>query len=421
VARQALAALDRLDITVAPPGLAPSGPTIAGNLRNDWLWFRTFVLRQKAPQGEDAATAVVGDEMVVQKISPMHGPEVRSSVAELLRCYRAWAEAQLQRAEEAKAAVIYASAYGNTATLAEALCRGLTKAGVAVESVNCEHASVEEVEAALQGAQGLCIGSPTLGGHVPTPVQEALGLVLREVRPGEVPAGVFGSFGWSGEAVDILEGKLRDAGFDLAFESIRCKFTPTMKTIQVCEESGTDLAQAMRKSRTRQAAKQKRTLAEGGTAEAVGRIVGSLCILTCRAEDAASALLASWVSQAAFNPPALTVAVAKERAAEGLIFPGSKVAINVLAEGQEKAAMKHFLSPFKPGEDRFEGVACEEAANGCMVLTEAACSYLECTVMDKMEAGDHWVVLCQVDDGALVGTNSSGDSAVHFRRTGASY
>lgn len=40
-------------------------------------------------------------------------------------------------------------------------------------------------------------------------VQTALGAVLRDASAKELPCGVFGSFGWSGEAVDELESRLR--------------------------------------------------------------------------------------------------------------------------------------------------------------------------------------------------------------------
>lgn len=48
----------------------------------------------------------------------------------------------------------------------------------------------------------------------------------------------------------------------------------------------------------------------------MGRVVGSLTVLTAKDEDASSAMLASWVSQASFNPPGLTVSIKKDRAME---------------------------------------------------------------------------------------------------------
>ena len=50
--------------------------------------------------------------------------------------------------------------------------------------------------------------------------------------------GVFGSFGWSGEALDLLETKLTDGGFSQAFEPIRVKFSPDAPTLKRCEETG---------------------------------------------------------------------------------------------------------------------------------------------------------------------------------------
>lgn len=54
-------------------------------------------------------------------------------------------------------------------------------------------------------------------------------------------------------------------------------------------------------------------------AQAMGRVVGSMSIVTARDGDAESAMLASWISQASFDPPGLTVAVKKDRAVESLL------------------------------------------------------------------------------------------------------
>lgn len=59
----------------------------------------------------------------------------------------------------AKVAVMYASAYGNTASLAQAISRGITKAGVGVEMINLEQVSTKEAEEILLGSQGFCIGA----------------------------------------------------------------------------------------------------------------------------------------------------------------------------------------------------------------------------------------------------------------------
>lgn len=347
-----------------------------------------------------------------------HGSLVRYSLIELTADYRTWAQQQNQR--ESNVALIYASAYGNTATIAQAIARGITKAGVAVESINAETAQPEEIKTAIEKSSGFVMGSPTLGGHAPTQIQSALGIVLANAAKTQL-AGVFGSFGWSGEAVDLLENKFRNAGYKFGFDPIRVKFTPTDAVLKTCEEAGTDFAQSLKKAlRDRQKAVRKQGIDSDidRTAKAIGRLVGSMCIVTTKKEELSGAMLASWVSQATFNPPGLTVAVAKDRAIESLLYTGNSFVLNILPEGKHIPLMKHFLKPFAPGEDRFEGVATEEADNGSPILSDAL-AYIECQVANRMECGDHWLVYATARQGKVF--QPDGVTAVHHRKSGTHY
>lgn len=345
-----------------------------------------------------------------------HGPLVRYSLIQLTSDYRTWLKNQSDR--DLTVALIYASAYGNTATIAQALARGITKAGVAVESINAEFAEPDEIKAVLTKASGIIVGSPTLGGHAPTQVQTALGIILANTDKTKL-VGVFGSFGWSGEAIDLLESKFRNAGYSFGFEPIRVKFKPTDLILKTCEETGTDFAQALKKSQKIRKGKQGTITSESDrTEQALGRIIGSLCIVTTKSNDLKGAMLASWVSQATFNPPGITVAVAKERAIESLLHLDNNFVLNILQEGKHLSLMKHFLKPFAPGEDRFIGVTTEEAENGCPILTDAL-AYVECQIKSRLECGDHWVIYATATQGKLL--KSEGITAVHHRKSGSHY
>ncbi|MEH2314346.1 MAG: diflavin flavoprotein [Nostoc sp.] len=365
-----------------------------------------------APHARQVETAL--DKLAdfpVRMYATGHGPLVRYGLIDLTKAYREWS--QQQTSADLTVALIYASAYGNTATLAQAIARGITKAGVAVESINCEFTEPEEIRAAVEKAGGFIMGSPTLGGHAPTPVQTALGIVLSTATNNKL-AGVFGSFGWSGEAVDLIEGKLKDAGYRFGFDTIRVKFKPNDATLQLCEEAGTDFAQALKKARKVRSPRQPATSVE----QAVGRIVGSLCVLTAKEGDRSSAMLASWVAQASFSPPGLTIAVAKDRAVETLTHSGNKFVLNILKEGNHLGLMKHFLKPFGPGQDRFADVATQETESGSPILTDAL-AYLECSVQNRMESGDHWLVYATVESGKVL--NQDGITAVHHRKSATHY
>ncbi|QVL52836.1 MAG: diflavin flavoprotein [Cyanobium sp. M30B3] len=363
------------------------------------------------------------EELDIRTIAPGHGPAIAQSWRSLLADYRRWGESTERSSQSV--ALLFASAYGNTAAIADALAQGISRTGVRVESINCEFTPAEQLLAAIRGCDALLIGSPTLGGHAPTPIVSALGTVLAEGDRAK-PVGVFGSFGWSGEALDLLESKLRDGGFRFAFAPIKVKFSPDAATIKTIEETGTALGRELKTAKRR----QERRAAAGGLSEsrtgpalqALGRVVGSLCVLTTEKGSGESrlsgAMVASWVSQASFTPPGFTVAVAKDRAVEALLHVGDHFALNVLAAGRESGPMKQFLKPFAPGADRFAGLELERSPGGLPILPEAL-AWLEASVQQRMECGDHWLLYAQVKQGGLL--DPEGITAVHQRRSGANY
>jgi flavorubredoxin/flavin reductase (DIM6/NTAB) family NADH-FMN oxidoreductase RutF len=393
----------------------------ASSTEEDRRYYYDCLMAPMARQVEAVVDRL--DDLPIRTIAPGHGPAIATSWRSLLADYRRWGESQGRSG--LTVTLLYASAYGNTAAIADALAQGVGRSGVRVESLNCEFAPSEQLIAAIRAGDALLIGSPTLGGHAPTPIVSALGTVLAE-GDREKPVGVFGSFGWSGEAIDLLESKLRDGGFRFAFEPIRVKFSPDPATLRTLEETGIALGRALQAERRR----SQRRSGGGGLDEsrsnpaiqALGRVVGSLCVVTARKGEGEAALggamVASWVSQASFNPPGFTVAVARERAVESLLHVGDRFALNVLAAGRETPPMRQFLQPFPPGANRFAGLELETSPGGQPILPEAL-AWLEAQVTARMECGDHWLLYAQVSHGGVL--DAAGSTAVHQRRSGASY
>ena len=118
------------------------------------------------------------------------------------------------------------------------------------------------------------------------------------------------------------------------------------------------------KKREKQSIGVSRSRTASDASQAIGRIVGSLCVISGKDGDAESGMLASWVSQASFNPPGLTIAVKRDRAVENVLLEGNRFNINILAEGKELDIIKHMLKPFNPGENRFDGLVTEVSISG---------------------------------------------------------
>ncbi len=362
------------------------------------------------------------EELDIKSIAPTHGPAIEFSWRSLFNDYRKWGEGQKQAF--IKIVLLFASAYGNTATIADALANGINQTGVRVEILNCEFTPANELITAIQEADAYLIGSPTLGGHAPTPIVSALGTLLAEGNRDNL-IGIFGSYGWSGEAIDLLETKLRDGGFQFAFDPIKIKFSPDPAMVKTLEETGTLFGRHLLKTKKaiqRRKAESMSASQSDPAIQALGRIVGSLCVLTARKgkdnKALTGAMIASWVSQASFTPPGLTIAVAKDRAVGALLHCGDYFTLNVLAEEKCKEQMKQFLQPFPPGANRFLGLQVDESPHGQPILPKAL-AWLEGCVKDRMECGDHWLIYAEIHNGKVL--DSRGITAVHHRRTGANY
>jgi flavin reductase (DIM6/NTAB) family NADH-FMN oxidoreductase RutF/flavodoxin len=381
-------------------------------LQEDRRYYFDCLHAAQAQQVEAAIDKVT--PFAARMYAPGHGPIVRHSVSVLTLDYRTWC--QQQQSKDLIVALLYTSAYGNTATLAQAIAKGVSQSGVAVQTINCEFTDPVDITAAVRNCDGFIIGSPTLAGHAPTQIQTALGIVLSTANQTKL-AGVFGSYGWSGEAVDLIESKLQDAGYPMGFEAIRVKFKPTQEILDQCEAAGVEFAKTLNKTKKVRVPRQTVMNAQTDrTGQAIGRVTGSLCVITAKQGGKDLGMLTSWVSQAGFTPPAVTISVAMERELDFLAHPGEKFVLNILKEG--RMVRRNFLKPPTPGDETFTNLSTETAANGCIILSEAL-SYLECTVQNRMECGDHWLIYALVESGKVL--ESTGITAVTHRKSGTQY
>ncbi len=347
----------------------------------------------------------------INTVANGHGPLLRHNLKEMLNRYWDWSNAQTKA--EKNVAVFYVSDYGYSDRVSQAIAHGIIKTGVAVEMVDLRSADNNEVHEIVSRAAGIVLGMPPLSGNNLKEITTNIGTILAASKEKQV-IGMFESYGGDDEPIDPLLTKFREVGLKKAFPSIRIKDNPDEATYQLCEESGTDLGQLLSRDKI---VKQIKSL-DTDLDKALGRISGGLYIITAKKGDVSSAMLASWVSQASFEPPGFTIAVAKDRAIESLMQVRDRFVLNVLEEGKYQNLMKHFLKRFKPGADRFAGVNTQTANNGSPILTDAL-AYLECEVVTRMECSDHWIVYSKVSDGRVSDPNAL--TAVHHRKVGNHY
>lgn len=337
-----------------------------------------------------------------------HGPILQYNVQELIDRYRTWSEKKTKG--EKTAAVFYISDYGYSDRVSQAISYGITKTGINVEMMDLLAADQQEVRELVERSSAIVVGMPPATGEK---ASATLGTILASVSAKQA-IGVFESYGEDDEPIDPIKTRFSDLGLKEVFPAIRITETPNESTYKLCEEAGTDLGQWLQREKT---VKQMKSL-DNDLDKAIGRISGGLYIITAKKGDLKSAMLASWVAQASFDPPGISIAVAKDRAIEALMQVGDTFVLNILEEGNYQHLMKHFLKRFKPGADRFEGVNTQPANNDSPILTDAL-AYLECEVVSRMECSDHWIVYSKITQGRVSKPESL--TAVHHRKVGNHY
>lgn len=148
----------------------------------------------------------------------------------------------------------------------------------------------------------------------------------------------------------------------------------------------------------------------------LGRLPSGLLILTTRKADCETGMVVSWVMQAAFRPPAITIAIFQQRYVNEWLSDGCPFVLNLLEHGQT-SLLRQFSKGFAPQEQPFLSLSIMRTASGLPILREAL-GFVECVPLSHMDSGDHRIFLAQVTGGGLT---SERQPMVHVRRSGRHY
>lgn len=155
-------------------------------------------------------------------------------------------------------------------------------------------------------------------------------------------------------------------------------------------------------------------VADADPAAALGRIPSGLFVVAWRDAGQDRALLASWIMQAGFEPPAISLAIAATRDLLATLDAGTSFTVSVLGESQ-RSLVGRFA---KPSAEPFAGLDVRRTGTGVAVLADAA-AWFECRPRARADAGgDHVVVVAEV----LATAAAEGRTPlVHIRKNGLRY
>ncbi len=350
----------------------------------------------------------------IETIAVGHGPILNFNTQLWLDNYREWSK---QRSTgENYAVVCYLSQYGFCDRLSQSIAHGIGKTNAQVQLVDLIASDKQELSALISEASAVVV--PTWPIEADSELQSNIGTLLASLKQKQWIA-TYDSYGGNEEPIDFIVNQLRKLGQKEAFKPLRVRKEPNKSIYQQFEEAGTDLGQILTRKKNIAATKSL----DGDLNKALGCLSGGLYIVTAKEntgrDSRDGAMVASWVSQASFEPPGITVAVAKDRAIESLLQVNDRFVLNVLQENNYLHLFRHFLKRFPPGANRFKGVELmKDLAPGGPVLSDAL-AFLSCKVIQRLETTDHWIIYSLVEKGNL--SNTQGKTAIHHRRVGSNY
>lgn len=168
-------------------------------------------------------------------ICPSHGVIWRKGIAEILERYQAWAAGY----EENQVTIVYDTMWQSTRKMAEAIAEGIAEANPSIKVIikNIALDDKNDILTEIFHSRAVLVGSPTVNNGCTFAIagllEMAAGLKLKGKR-----AAAFGSFGWGGGAVKLINAKLTEAGFVLADDGIAKPWVPDEAALADCRLYG---------------------------------------------------------------------------------------------------------------------------------------------------------------------------------------
>ena len=172
-----------------------------------------------------------------------HGPVLSKEgcLGEVIVKYKEWSTPIIR--EEKIIPIFYCSAYGNTRAIAKSIQAGIQAAipTAYVQTYDIIKHDLRELGKILDDCDGFLIGSPTLNRDAVPPVWNLLAHV-DAINIQKRPVALFGSYGWSGEAVKNIRSRLTDLKTKLFEEDFRVILVPTKENFDEAYNFGNKFA-----------------------------------------------------------------------------------------------------------------------------------------------------------------------------------
>lgn len=169
----------------------------------------------------------------IKMIAPDHGIIWRTHLDKILEAYDDWSQNKAGN----RALIIYDSMWHSTEKMAHAVAAGVERSGLRTKLINLKVHHRSDVMTDILSANTIILGCSTLNNGL-LPRMAGFLMYMRGLKPANKYGASFGSFGWSGEAVKLMNSALEEMKIDVIEEGLRLKYVPDSAHLDECIEMG---------------------------------------------------------------------------------------------------------------------------------------------------------------------------------------
>jgi anaerobic nitric oxide reductase flavorubredoxin len=176
----------------------------------------------------------------VDMICPSHGVIWRDNPLQIVGKYLDWSK----NYRENQITIVYDTMWNGTRNMAEAIAKGVRSVDdeVVVKLFSISHTDKNDVVTEVFKSKTVLVGSPTINRGILSAVagfiEQIRGLKFKDKK-----AAAFGTYGWSGESVDMINQGLENAGFELLESGLKSTWNPDEKSLKECVDFGKEIAE----------------------------------------------------------------------------------------------------------------------------------------------------------------------------------
>lgn len=173
----------------------------------------------------------------IRMIATSHGISWRKDPGKVIQAYKYWAT----NATKPKIVVVYETMWGSTAKMAKRIADGIGDAGVKFELYDIARSDRTEVIHDMLDAKAFIVGSSNHDSGL-LPNMTSFMEFLKGLHPKNRIGCAFGSYGWSGVAIQKLESILKEAGVEIVQPTLSVVYAPDEAQLAACYELGKKMA-----------------------------------------------------------------------------------------------------------------------------------------------------------------------------------